>query len=64
VHKHNTREVRIFWLCLIFAPVFWALFFLVALFGFKFKWVMIALSLNSANLFSYTRRANSDLEAV
>jgi len=56
--RHNTREVRIFWMALVLAPVFWGLFFLVALIGFKFKWlllVMIALSLNCANLFGYTR---------
>lgn len=45
-------------MALVLAPVFWGLFFLVALIGFKFKWlllVMIALSLNCANLFGYTR---------
>lgn len=43
---------------LILAPVFWGLFFLVALFGLKLKWlllVMIALALNFANLHGYTR---------
>ncbi|CRK92350.1 CLUMA_CG005914, isoform A [Clunio marinus] len=56
--RNNTREVRIFWLGLILAPVFWGLFFLAALFGFNFKWlllVMIALALNFANLHGYTR---------
>lgn len=58
IRRHNTREVRIFWMALILAPVFWGLFFLVALIGFKFKWlllVMIALALNGANLHGYTR---------
>jgi len=43
---------------LILAPVFWGLFFLAALIGFRFKWlllVMIALALNGANLHGYTR---------
>lgn len=43
---------------LVLAPVFWGLFFLVALFGFKFKWLLlvaIALALNGANLHGYTR---------
>lgn len=43
---------------LILAPVCWGLFFLVALIGFKLKWlllVMIALALNGANLHGYTR---------
>jgi len=58
IRRHNTREVRIFWMALILAPAFWGLFFLVALIGFKFKWlllVMIALALNGANLHGYTR---------
>jgi Eukaryotic protein of unknown function (DUF846) len=56
--KQNAREVRIFWTALIAAPALWGLFFLVALIGFKFKWlllVMIALALNGANLHGYTR---------
>lgn len=56
--RHNTREVRIFWMALVIAPVFWCLFFLTALFSLNFKWlllVMIALALNSANLHGYTR---------
>lgn len=43
---------------LILAPVFWALFFLVALFGLKLKWLLlvaIALALNGANLHGYAR---------
>jgi hypothetical protein len=58
VHKHNAREVRIFWLGLVLAPALWSLFFIVALFGLKFKWLLvvaIALSLNFANLFGYLR---------
>lgn len=58
MHRNNAREVRIFWMGLILAPVCWGLFFLVALIGFKLKWlllVMIALALNGANLHGYTR---------
>lgn len=56
--RHNTREVRIFWMGLILPPALWGLFFLAALFGLKFKWivlVMIALALNFANLHGYTK---------
>ncbi|XP_058811509.1 uncharacterized Golgi apparatus membrane protein-like protein CG5021 [Topomyia yanbarensis] len=54
----NPHEARIFWTALVVCPVLWALFFVVALFGFKFKWmllVMIALSLNGANLYGYIK---------
>ncbi|XP_067641068.1 uncharacterized Golgi apparatus membrane protein-like protein CG5021 isoform X1 [Eurosta solidaginis] len=66
----NNNEARIFWLGLILFPVFWGLFFLVALFGLKFKWlllVMIALALNGANLFGYVKcnfGANKDLNSA
>lgn len=58
MNRHNAREVRIFWMGLIIPPVLWGLFFLGALFGLKFKWivlVMIALALNFANLHGYTK---------
>ncbi|KRF97752.1 uncharacterized Golgi apparatus membrane protein-like protein CG5021 isoform X2 [Drosophila tropicalis] len=54
----NKHEQRIFWLGLILCPVFWSLFFLVALFSLKFKWlllVMIAIALNAANLYGYIK---------
>ncbi|XP_066151458.1 uncharacterized Golgi apparatus membrane protein-like protein CG5021 isoform X1 [Euwallacea fornicatus] len=54
----NDREARIFWTALILSPLVWGLFFLVALFGLKLKWmlvVLIALTLNSANLHGYIR---------
>ncbi|XP_052863654.1 uncharacterized Golgi apparatus membrane protein-like protein CG5021 [Anopheles cruzii] len=56
--KFNPHEVRIFWLALVVCPVFWGFFFIVALFGFKFKWlllVLIALALNGANLYGYLK---------
>lgn len=51
-------------------PVVWGLFFIVALFGLKFKWlllVMIALVLNGANLHGYIKcnfGANKDVKTV
>ncbi|XP_035772798.1 uncharacterized Golgi apparatus membrane protein-like protein CG5021 [Anopheles albimanus] len=56
--KFNPHEVRIFWMALVLCPVIWAFFFIVALFGFKFKWlllVLIALALNGANLYGYVK---------
>jgi hypothetical protein len=56
--RHNAREVRMFWTGLILPPVIWALFLLVAFFGLKFKWmllVLIALTLNFANLHGYVK---------
>ncbi|XP_075154557.1 putative Golgi apparatus membrane protein-like protein CG5021 isoform X1 [Haematobia irritans] len=66
----NNNEARIFWLGLILCPVFWSLFFIVALFGMKFKWlllVMIALALNGANLYGYVKcnfGASKDLNSA
>ncbi|XP_037824561.1 uncharacterized Golgi apparatus membrane protein-like protein CG5021 isoform X1 [Lucilia sericata] len=68
--KVNNHEARIFWLGLILCPVFWGLFFIVALFGLKFRWlllVMIALALNGANLYGYVKcnfGANKDLNSA
>uniref|UniRef100_A0A1A9WAY7 Golgi apparatus membrane protein TVP23 homolog n=1 Tax=Glossina brevipalpis TaxID=37001 RepID=A0A1A9WAY7_9MUSC len=68
--KINSHEARIFWLGLILCPMFWALFFIVDLFGLKFKWlllVMIALALNGANLYGYIKcnfGANKDLNTA
>lgn len=56
--RHNAREVRLFWTALIVAPAVWVLFLLVAFFGLKFKWmllVLIALTLNTANLHGYVK---------
>jgi ABC-type dipeptide/oligopeptide/nickel transport system permease component len=33
-------EAQIFWMALILCPVLWIVFFLIALFGFKFKWLV------------------------
>nr|XP_029710809.1 uncharacterized Golgi apparatus membrane protein-like protein CG5021 [Aedes albopictus] len=66
----NPHEARIFWTALVVCPAVWGLFFVVALFGFKFKWmllVMIALSLNGANLYGYIKcnfGANANLKAT
>ncbi|XP_018796782.1 PREDICTED: uncharacterized Golgi apparatus membrane protein-like protein CG5021 isoform X1 [Bactrocera latifrons] len=66
----NNNEARVFWLGLILFPACWGLFFVVALFGLKFKWlllVMIALALNGANLFGYVKcnfGANKDLNTA
>lgn len=68
--KVNPNEARVFWLGLILVPAFWALFFIVALFGLKFKWlllIMIALSLNGANLYGYVKcnfGASKDLNSA
>ncbi|XP_055610550.1 uncharacterized Golgi apparatus membrane protein-like protein CG5021 [Uranotaenia lowii] len=54
----NPHESRIFWTALVVCPLLWGLFFVVALFGFNFRWmllVMIALSLNGANLYGYIK---------
>lgn len=43
---------------LIISPVIWGLFFIVALFGLKLKWllvVLIALALNGANGYGYIK---------
>lgn len=56
--RHHAREVRLFWMGLIVAPLVWSLFLLVAFFGLKFKWmllVLIALTLNAANLHGYIK---------
>ena len=34
-------QVSIFWAGLVFAPVLWVLFFFIALFSFKLKWLVI-----------------------
>jgi hypothetical protein len=45
-------------MALVAVPILWALFFIVALFGLKFKWlvlVCIALTLTVANLHGYIK---------
>jgi len=54
----NPHESRMFWMALILCPGMWCIFFIVALFALKFKWlllVMIALTLNGANLYGYIK---------
>lgn len=66
----NSQEVRLFWMALVLCPVVWGIFFIVALFGLKFKWlllVMIALALSGANLYGYVKcnfGANKDLKSA
>ena len=51
-------DARLFWLGLIIAPAMWIIFFLTALFGFKFQWlilVIIGLSMSMSNLLGYLR---------
>lgn len=57
-NRINASESRIFWLALILCPLLWGLFFIIALFGFKFKWLLlvcIALVLSGANLYGYVK---------
>uniref|UniRef100_A0A182T8H9 Golgi apparatus membrane protein TVP23 homolog n=1 Tax=Anopheles maculatus TaxID=74869 RepID=A0A182T8H9_9DIPT len=56
--KINNTEKRIFWIALVASSIIWSLFFITALFGLKFKWlllVVIALVLNGANLYGYVK---------
>ncbi|XP_030761853.1 uncharacterized Golgi apparatus membrane protein-like protein CG5021 isoform X2 [Sitophilus oryzae] len=57
-NRINERESRIFWTALVLTEFIWGIFFLVDLFGLKIKWmllVLIALTLNGANLHGYIR---------
>lgn len=57
-NRINATEARIFWLALILCPLFWSMLFIVALFSFKFKWLLlvcIAIVLNGANLYGYVK---------
>ncbi|KAL0271004.1 UNVERIFIED_CONTAM: hypothetical protein PYX00_008250 [Menopon gallinae] len=54
----NSSEARIFWLGLVLSQFMWAILFIIALLGFKFKWLLlvsIALVLNGANLYGYVK---------
>ena len=51
-------DARLFWIGLVFAPLMWIIFFLTALFGFKWQWlilVIIGLSMSMSNLLGYLR---------
>ncbi|CAD6244331.1 GSCOCG00013348001-RA-CDS [Cotesia congregata] len=69
-NRINPSEARIFWLSLIICPLLWCLFFIVALFGLKIKWLLIvciATMLNGANLFGYVKckmGKNSDISTA
>lgn len=57
-NRINPSESRIFWLALIICPFLWGIFFIVALFGLKFKWLLlvcIASLLSGANLYGYVK---------
>ncbi|XP_076161484.1 putative Golgi apparatus membrane protein-like protein CG5021 isoform X2 [Ptiloglossa arizonensis] len=57
-NRINAAEARIFWLALILSPLLWSVFFVVALFSLKFKWLLlvcIAIVLNGANLYGYVK---------
>ncbi|XP_075225994.1 putative Golgi apparatus membrane protein-like protein CG5021 isoform X2 [Lycorma delicatula] len=57
-NRIHPSEAGIFWTALIGVPVLWLLLFPIALFTFKFKWLLlvcIALALNGANLYGYTK---------
>jgi len=57
-NRINASEARIFWTALIAAPAVWSLIFLMALFTFNFKWLLlvsIALTLTGANLYGYMK---------
>lgn len=40
----DPSEVRVFWIALVAFPILWGLLFIVALFGFKFRWLVSFLS--------------------
>eukprot|EP00163_Fabomonas_tropica_P018996 TRINITY_DN3342_c0_g1_i1.p1 TRINITY_DN3342_c0_g1~~TRINITY_DN3342_c0_g1_i1.p1 ORF type:complete len:215 (+),score=25.50 TRINITY_DN3342_c0_g1_i1:410-1054(+) len=52
----NAADSKVFWVGLYVTPVIWFLFFLTALLSLRFGWmliVVVALSLNSANVVGY-----------
>ncbi|KAF2902907.1 hypothetical protein ILUMI_03284 [Ignelater luminosus] len=66
-NRINDREASIFWIALVLTPLVWVIFFMVALFGFKLKWlllVMIALVLNGANLYGYIKCKVGESESL
>lgn len=56
--KLHATESRLFWLGLIVCPIIWTFFLVAAIFSLKIKWlliVLVALTLNSANLIGYIK---------
>lgn len=54
----STKESTIFWITLLVCPILWVMFFFSSFFRFGWKWIpliMIAISLNGANLIGYLR---------
>jgi len=66
----HSEEVKLFWLGLVVSPVVWGLMFLSAITFLQLKWlliVLIALTLNGANLHGYVRchfGAKTDLKSA
>ncbi|XP_003702753.1 putative Golgi apparatus membrane protein-like protein CG5021 isoform X1 [Megachile rotundata] len=57
-NRINSQEACIFWTALILCPMLWSIFFIIALFGLKIKWLLlvcIAIVLNGANLYGYIK---------
>lgn len=56
----DPAEVRVFWIALVAFPILWGLLFIVALFGFKFRWlvrfylILISMAFNLEN-FKFAR---------
>ena len=60
-------DARLFWIGLFVAPLMWVIFFLTALFGFKFQWmilVIIGLTMSMSNLLGYLRCRLGSTESV
>ncbi|XP_046653690.1 uncharacterized Golgi apparatus membrane protein-like protein CG5021 [Daphnia pulicaria] len=58
VRKVHAAESRVFWIGLIVFPLVWSILFILAIFRFSFRWLVldcIALSLNGANVYGYLR---------
>lgn len=56
--KYSSQEVRVFWIALVVFPVLWTFLFFTTLVSFSFRWLMVdvlALGMNSANLYGYLR---------
>merc|ERR1712025_937111 len=60
-------DARLFWIGLVVAPAMWIVFFLTALFGFRFQWmilVIIGLFMSGSNFFGYLRCRLGSTESV
>ena len=58
MRKVHAAESRVFWTALVAFPAAWTILFILAIFRFSFRWLVldcIALSLNGANLYGYLR---------